>query len=139
MNTNLPAIEPVTDKLYGIDEEYLSFETEYEALDALYADMRLGVGASYYSADAVPADLAKYINEGVDRLLEDADEAIAEDLGLEDPVFVVGLAAMTELRTLLKEWTNKHITTRYWRCENVREHKVTAEQVAEIEKENGGE
>lgn len=123
-------------KVWGVDEEKLPYETEGEALEALDNAACLEAGQSYWSADAVPVDPAKYLIEGIDRFLEDADESMAEDVGLEDPVFEVGAEAIAELEALLKAWADKHIPAGYWMADNLREHKVTFEQVAELRKEN---
>lgn len=122
-------IEPTP--MYGIDAETLYFDDFDDAMDALYNDERLEVGAIIYEADTETVDLSEYVAGEIDWLLERADEAICEDCGLEDPVFDdVKPEARKELDTLLRDWTAKHITGRYWTVVGrVRERAVTAEEI----------
>lgn len=127
------AIEPVTLMLmYGIDCEALCYDDFDDAMDALYNDARLEVGAIIHEADTKTVDLGDYVAGEIDWLLERADESIGEDCGFEDPVFDdVTPAALDELDTLLRDWTAKHITGRYWTVVGrVRERTVTIEDIA---------
>lgn len=131
--TAQPQIEPVP--MYGIDVENLCHDDFDDAMDALYNDARLEVGAIIYEADTETVDLGDYVAGEIDYLLERADESIGEDCGFEDPVLDdVTPEARKELDTLLRDWTAKHITGRYWRVVgNVRERAVTAEDIAAYE------
>ncbi len=129
MNTE-PQIEPVV--MYGTDAETLYFDDFDDAMDALYNDARLEVGAIIYEADTETVDLGEYVAGEIDYMLERADEAIGEECGFEDPVLDnVTPEARKELDTLLRDWTAKHITGRYWTVVGkVRERAVTAEDIA---------
>lgn len=123
-------IEPTP--MYGIDAETLYFDDFDDAMDALYNDARLEVGAIIYEADTETVDLGSYVAGEIDYMLERADESIGEDHGFENPVFDnVTPEARKELDTMLRDWTAKHITGRYWGVVGkVRERAVTAEDIA---------
>lgn len=124
------AVEPVT--MYGTDSETLCHDDFDDAMDALYNEARLEVGAIIYEADTETVDLGDYVADGIDYLLESADDSIGESCGFEDPVFDnITPEARKELDTLLRDWTAKHITGRYWTVVGrVRERTVTAEDIA---------
>lgn len=119
------------DKAFSINEEDWNYTDAAEALQALADEDRLVEGAIYYESDCEEAQPAKYIN--ADQVLDHASERIYEEIGeAAEDAFTANPEAVQELDELLKAWTRKHITGRYWLCTGKpREIKVTAADVAE--------
>lgn len=115
---------------YSINDEEFSYETAWDAMDALECHGRLDVGAIYFEVDSEPVDLAEYLD--ADWLIEDAEQRAYDDIGeCAEDAFSVSKEATAELEAALKSWAAKHLPSGYWRCVGKsREMRVTAEDIA---------
>lgn len=111
---------------YSTDNETFGYESIGELLD--YLDNV--IGATYWRGEKQDLTHAECID--VDSFLEMCDERAYEEIGdVYDSCFAdVTEAEKTELSELITAWAEKHVKMRYWRVLNVKELKVTAEDVA---------
>lgn len=118
-------------KAYSVNQEEWNYTDASEVLEALRDDGRLVEGQVYWESDTETVQPERFLS--VERLLEDAEERMYDELGeVAEDAFSVSVAAKLELDELLKAWTRKHVTDRYWiGTGKVREVRVTAADVAE--------
>lgn len=63
--------------------------------------------STYWEAEAERLT-PEFFDRTIELFLEDCDEKLGDDLGLEDYVFDVSPAAMTDLKTLIFAWMRRH-------------------------------
>lgn len=112
-------------KCYSADEETFNCES----LGGLIDDNELEVGATYWEADAI--EISHDDNIDVHGILENMDERLYEEVGeIADCDYSdVPPEAKDELAALIAAWAAKHVNLRYWKVRNVKELKVTSEDM----------
>ena len=121
------------DKCYSVDEENYNLTEIGDVLDQLDLDGNLVVGHSYWEADAEELTPEYVITSNLESVLEQLDDRVYEDLGeVYDNDFMGASAdAKAELKTLLIEWTSKHVNiSRYYIVKNSVEKFITDEDIS---------
>lgn len=110
---------------YSTDSETFSYEPIGELLDHL--DNR--IGATYWRGEKQELTHAECID--IDSFLEMCDERAYEEIGeVYDNCFAdVTEAEKMELGELITAWAKKHVNMRFWKVLNVKELKITAEDL----------
>lgn len=144
MSTDTPTAQPERTRRsqFSTDEETFDHDTKWGALDAMYEDDRLHLGAEYYEAEFEQADPCSAI--GTSMILDLADEWLRDNecLAEDDDYFIHFTAdARAELDQLLRAWHDKHKpnVTLWWPVGKTITHTVTAEDLAEFHAGNPGE
>jgi len=118
--------------LYSINDEDYIYHDPDGALDALDSDGLLEDGAVYYEADFAPVDLSRYLR--AERLLEDADERLYDDVGESaEDAYSVTPEALAELDAAIKAWCEQYLANRsVWEIiGKSREIRVSAKNVSD--------
>jgi hypothetical protein len=112
-------------KCYSVDEETFNCDS----LEELIEDNDLELGATYWEADAI--EISHTDNIDVRGILENMDERLYEEVGeIADCDYSdVPQEAKDELKELIAGWATKHVNLRYWKVRNLKECKVTAEDL----------
>jgi hypothetical protein len=122
-----------TDECWSRDEEQFSYDTLGELLDN-HDD--LDVGDTVYTGVAETPDPAEWVD--ADDIIEQLACRAGDDCGeFADDYPDVSKEAKLELQRLLESWARKHCTPTWYMVKNVREHEITAEDLAEADTSTG--
>lgn len=88
------------------------------------------IGSTYWKADAIEVSHCDFLS--VNSILETADERLYEEVGevADNDYSDVSDEARAELQSLIEAWAAKHINLHYWKVRNVKECRITAEDLA---------
>lgn len=113
---------------YSTDEEMFNHESIGDVID--YIDLENPVGATYWRGEKKELTHVDCID--VDSFLEQCDERAYEEIGeVYDNCFSdVGEDAKKELSNLIEAWAKKHVTIRFWKVLNIKEMKITGDDIA---------
>lgn len=143
MTTDSPAEPSPTRRSYfSTDDETFNHDTKWEALDVMYEEDRLHLGAEYYETAFEQADPCNALRALM--LLEQADEWLRDNecLSEDDDYFGDFTAdARAELDQLIRAWHDKHkAKITLWKpAGRSITHIVTAEDLAEFHAGNPGQ
>ena len=114
---------------YSTDEEFFNYESMGELLDYLDGETDDKIGATYWRGEKQELTHAECIDVG--SFLEMCDERAYEEIGevYDNRFSDVGDDAKNELGDLILAWAKKHVNIRYWKVLNVKELKITPEDV----------
>jgi len=114
---------------YSTDEEFFNYESMGDLLDYLDGETDDKIGATYWRGEKKELTHAECID--VSAFLEMCDERAYEEIGeVYDNCFTdVKDEAKDELGELIHAWAKKHVNIRYWKVLNVKELKITPEDV----------
>ena len=100
--------------VYSKDDENFNYEELGELFDEMTSDGTLEVGTIYYKAQAKYTESTDFIN--VNAVLEMFDERAYDDIGecYNNDYSDCSAEARDELKSLLNEWSSKHISLKYW-------------------------
>lgn len=114
---------------YSTDEELFSHESMGELLDYLEGKTDDKLGATYWRGEKKELTHTECLD--ISGFLEMCDERAAEEIGeIYNHCFTdVGDEAKNELGDLVLAWAKKHVKLRYWKVLNVKELKITAEDL----------
>ena len=112
---------------YSLDEEMFNHETIGDVIDNIVLENP--VGATYWRGEKQAITHADCID--VDTFLEQLDERAYEEIGeIYDNCFTdIDAVAKQELTDLILAWAKKHVTIRYWKVLNVKELKITEDDI----------
>lgn len=127
---------------FSTDDETFNHDTKREALDAMYEDDRLHLGAEYYEAAFEQADPCNALRPSI--LLEQAEEWLSDNECLAegcDYFTNFSADARAELDQLIRAWHDKHKpNVTLWKpAGRSITHTVTAEDLAEFHAGDPGE
>lgn len=121
--------------VYSTDDENFNIDSECEALqiaidESYLTEIEVGDKVTYYKAVAREFEPSDFVTDHrINSFIEDmncaaCDEAgeYAEDFGYCDP------AAKEELRTMIAQWADKHLTCSFWGVEKSEEIEVVVTQ-----------
>lgn len=127
------------DIVYSTDEEDFSIESVGDLIDHLGSDGVDLVGQIYWSGERVKKPASTYFAGCAMSLLDGArDLAYQESEHAEDFCDYVTPEARAELDAMIKAWADKHVEVDFWTVTNVKEHRLTAEDLGLPAGQEGG-
>jgi len=100
--------------VYSKDDENFNYKELRELFDEMTSDGALEVGTIYYKVEAKEAASSDFID--VNAVLEMFDEQVYDNIGecSNNDYSSCSDEARDELKSLLNEWSSKHISLNYW-------------------------
>jgi hypothetical protein len=121
----------IPELIYSTDQENFNLDSVGEVLDSLNIDGEALVGQSYWVGEKHQHPASYYFSDAAEHLLEQAQCQADDDAGEHAESFTKGVIdiARKELDDFVQAWADKHLSVDFWTVRNVREIKLTEEDL----------